>query len=96
MQTLAVKCKYLRANCKICELCEKLRSARSQICAKIAARQNLQKKLRFPQKGEILRKNCAPQDRDFLQGLAVRLLSVLSVCDFGALWPNGWIDPDET
>ena len=23
-------------------------------------------------------------------------LSVLSVCDVGVLWPNGWIDQDET
>jgi len=23
-------------------------------------------------------------------------LSVLSVCDVGVLWPNGWMDPDET
>jgi len=23
-------------------------------------------------------------------------LSVLSVCNVGALWPNGWMDPDET
>jgi len=25
-----------------------------------------------------------------------RCLSVLSVCDVGALWPNGWMDQDET
>ena len=24
------------------------------------------------------------------------VLSVLSVCDFGALWPTGWTDQDET
>jgi len=23
-------------------------------------------------------------------------LSVVSVCDVGVLWPNGWIDQDET
>jgi len=24
------------------------------------------------------------------------MLSVLSVCDVGLLWPNGWMDQDET
>jgi len=28
--------------------------------------------------------------------LSVRCLSVLSVCNVGALWPNGWTDQDET
>ena len=28
--------------------------------------------------------------------LSVRCLSVLSVCDVGVLWPNGWTDQDET
>jgi len=28
--------------------------------------------------------------------LSVRCLSVLSVCDVCALWPNGWTDQDET
>jgi len=27
---------------------------------------------------------------------AIRPLSVLSVCDVGVLWPNGWMDQDET
>jgi len=28
--------------------------------------------------------------------LSVYCLSVLSVCDVGVLWPNGWTDQDET
>jgi len=28
--------------------------------------------------------------------LSDRCLSVLSVCDVGVLWPNGWMDQDET
>jgi len=28
--------------------------------------------------------------------LSDRCLSVLSVCDIRALWPNGWTDQDET
>jgi len=28
--------------------------------------------------------------------LLVHCLSVLSVCDVGVLWPNGWMDQDET
>jgi len=28
--------------------------------------------------------------------LSVRCLAVLSVCDVGVLWPNGWTDQDET
>jgi len=28
--------------------------------------------------------------------LSIRCLSVLSVCDVGVLWPNGWMDQDET
>jgi len=28
--------------------------------------------------------------------LSVRCLSVLSVCNVGVLWPNGWTDQDET
>ena len=28
--------------------------------------------------------------------LSVRCLSCLSVCDVGVLWPNGWMDQDET
>jgi len=27
---------------------------------------------------------------------AIRPLSVLSVCNVGVLWPNGWMDQDET
>jgi len=27
---------------------------------------------------------------------AIRPLSVLSVCDVGVLWPNAWMDQDET
>jgi len=27
---------------------------------------------------------------------AIRPLSVLSVCDVGVLWPNGWTGQDET
>ena len=28
--------------------------------------------------------------------LSVRSLPVLSICDVGVLWPNGWTDQDET
>jgi len=28
--------------------------------------------------------------------LSVRCLLVLSICDVGVLWPNGWTDQDET
>jgi len=28
--------------------------------------------------------------------LSGRCLSVLSVCDVGVFWPNGWMDQDET
>ena len=37
--------------------------------------------------------------RPFVKRFAVcylTVLSVLSVCDVGVLWPNGWMDQDET
>jgi len=78
MRTSAGERKYLRTNCKICELCEKLRSARSQICAKIARQGKICEKLQFCAKRRNLRKNCAPQDRDFLQGLMIHMFKTFN------------------
>ena len=34
--------------------------------------------------------------RPFVKRFAIGPLSVLSVCNVGVLWPNGWTDQDET
>jgi len=34
--------------------------------------------------------------RHMLSGRCLSVLSRLSVCDVGVLWPNGWMDQDET
>ena len=56
----------LRANCKICELCEKL-----QIFTNIACQRKICEKLWLCMKRRNLCKNCTPQNRDFLQELTI-------------------------
>ena len=78
MRTFARKRKYLRANCKICELLWKICAPQGRNLWKIA----------ILRKRSNLRKNCAPQewqDRDFLQGLTkTKAASVRP----GIVWSN--------
>jgi len=56
MRTLVGKCKYLRANCKICELCEKLQSAGRKFAQKLCTKAKFAKNCNFARKGEICAK----------------------------------------
>jgi len=47
----------------------------SQICAKIVRQGKICEKLRFCSKRRNSRKNCAPQDRDFLQKLSIGVIT---------------------